>query len=394
MMEKTEKDTTIIIENGVVEIDGEAEVFGCPVNKVIASNKPIPVYVRRGEIKVEGKYIALKGCTIPESWEKLAKKDYDRIFLFGDVDSGKSSLATFLVNRMDGLKYVLDLDIGQSDIAHPGAMGFGCIDEKILSISQINMEDGFFVGSTSPMGREARCIRGVATLMQKLNKKLVNRKLIVDTTGWIKGKKAKEYKLAKIRIIDPDVVVCFNDLNSVNLDSEDFDIFNVESFVVKKRSREHRISIRSELYKQWLENAIERDFKINEIKLGNTNLFKGKRVEEEEFIQEIVDSKVIFIEKGFDFLNVCVEDEVEIGYEVIKALKGVFSVEDICIFSFNQLRGLVVGLYSDKYLGMGVVNEIDQEKISVLTNVESDIKHIEFGEFKLENMKEYIVRVP
>jgi len=385
-----EKDTTIIIENGSVEVDGEAEIFGCPVTKVVAGNKPIPVYVKKGEVKVEGKCIALKGNTIPESWEKLAKKDYDRIFLFGNVDSGKSSLATFLVNKMDGLKYVLDLDIGQSDIAHPGAMGFGSVNKKILSISQIKMEDGFFVGSTSPMGREVRCIRGVTTLMQKLNRVKAD-KLVIDTTGWVRGKKAREYKLAKIEIINPDVVVCFND---VSLDpNEDFEVFNVESFVIKRRSREHRISIRSELYKKWLENADEREFDVSKVKLGNTSLFKGKRIEE-EFIQDIVDSKVIFIEKGFDFLNVCVEDEVDVGYEIIKALKGVFGVEDVCIFSFKQLKGLVVGLYSDKYLGIGVVNDITQEKISVLTNVESEVRRIDFGEFKLENMKEYIVRVP
>jgi len=388
-----ERDTTIIIESGVVEIEGEAEVFGCPVKKVV-TNKPIPVYVKKGEVRAEGKYIALKGNTIPKSWEKLANKDYNRIFLFGDVDTGKSGLATYLANNMDGLKYVLDLDIGQSDIAHPAAMGFGNVDKKILSISQIEMEDGFFIGSTSPMGREVRCIRGVAALMQKLDGKLSkSEKLIVDTTGWVKGRKAREYKLAKIKIINPDVVVCFNDVDYLADLNANFDVFNVESFVVKKKSREHRISIRSELYKQWLENADEREFKLSEIKLGNTNLFKGKRIEE-EFIHEVIDSKIVFIEKGYDFLNVCVEDGIEVGYEVIKALKGVFSVEDVCIFSFDQLKGLVVGLYGDRYLGMGIVNEIDQENIKILTNVGSEVRLIEFGEFKLENMKEYIVRVP
>ena len=390
-METTkERDSTIILENGYIEIDGEAEVFGCPVKKV-TTNKPIPIYIKSGEIKLNGKYLILKGNSIPKSWEKLAKKDYDSIFLYGDVDTGKSSLATFLVNKLDGLKYVLDLDIGQADVAHPGAMGFGYTKEKVLSISDVKMEDGFFVGSISPMGREARCLRGVAKLNAKLKERVKN-KLIIDTTGWVKGKRAREYKLAKIKILDPEVVVFFDPSMATVLDLNT-EIFNVESFVVKKRSREQRISIRSEIYKKWLENATERDFKIDEIKIGNTTLFKGERIET-DFIKDIVESRVLFVERGYDFLNVCVEEEVEVGYEIVKALKSIFNVEDVSIFTFNQLKGLVVGLYNEKYLGMGILREIDQQKLSIITNVKTDVGLIEFGEFKLDNMKEFITRVP
>ncbi len=390
-----EKNTTIILENGWIEVDGEAEVFGFPINNVVAKNKSIPVYIKKGEIKIEGDYIALEGNTIPKSWEKLAKKKYSRIFLYGDVDTGKSSLATYLVNKMDGLKYVLDLDIGQSDIAHPGAMAFGCA-KKTISISKIKMEDGFFIGSNSPMGKEAKCIRGVARLNSKLNERMNNDdKLIVDTTGWVRGKKARNYKLAKIEILNPDVVVCFDPFIAEFLDSNsNFDVFNVESFVVKKRSREQRISIRSKLYEEWLENAVEREFKIGEVKLGNTTLFKGKLIEDDDFIKDILDSKVLFVEKGYDFLNVCIEEETEVSYEIIKALKNVFNVEDVCIFSLGQLKGLILGLYSERYLGMGILKEINQKSIRVLTKIQSNVKLIEFGEFKLENMKEYIVRVP
>ena len=394
-IELHEEDTTILLENGWLEVDGEAEVLGCPIKRVVATTKPIPVYIKSGEIKVDGKYLAIKGNTIPKSWNKLANKDYKRIFLYGDVDSGKSSLATYLVNKMDGLKYVLDLDIGQSDIAHPGAMGYGCVDIKVMSISQIKMVDGFFVGLNSPMGREAKCIRGVVNLNSKLKEKMSrDDTLIVDTTGWTRGKRAREYKLSKIEVIHPDVVVCFDPSISESIKNSGFDVFNVDSFVIKKRSREQRISIRSELYRKWLENAIEREFKIGDVKLESTNLFKGKKIED-ELIGEIVESKVLFVEKGYDFLNVCVEDEIEVGYELIKALKSIFNVEDVCIFSFDQLRGLIVGLYSEKkYLGMGILTSISEESIGILTNVKDEIKSIEFGELKLEDMKEYIVRVP
>jgi len=102
---RVEAGTTLLVEGKAeVKIQGKAEIFGCPIESVIVSEgKILPIYiVEDSEVEVEGNYIAVKGSTIPESWNKLVEKieseGYSKIFLFGDTDSGKSSLATYLAN--------------------------------------------------------------------------------------------------------------------------------------------------------------------------------------------------------------------------------------------------------------------------------------------------------
>ena len=394
-----EKDTTLLVEGyAEVKVKGNAEVFGCPVdNLIVEHGKIVPVYfLDDSEVEISGNYIAVSGCTIPKSWielvETIEREGYERIFLFGETDSGKSSLATYLANKLSGKKWIVDLDIGQADVAHPCAMGFGLTEGGITSISQVEMIDGFFVGLISPTGKEARCLQGVSYVFNRLEEyKSDGDKVIIDSTGWVKGKKAKYYKLAKLEIIKPDLVVCFGE---VPYYLKNFNTFKVDSFVLKKRSREVRSAIRSRIYEKWLENCEVRQFELDKIELGNTTLFKGEKI---EFLEGVLDVKVLFAEKGYDFLNVCVEKAVEVGLELIKALLDVYDVRDICIFSIDQLKGLLVGLYNDRYLGCGLLENIDLEKrvIEIKTPVKEDIKRIEFGEIKLdENYKEVVVRVP
>jgi polynucleotide 5'-hydroxyl-kinase GRC3/NOL9 len=389
-------DTTLLVEGEAeIEVDGTAEVFGCPVKKIsVRRGKILPLYlVDDSVVGIKGKYIPIKGSTIPKSWKKLVEEDYKRILLFGESDSGKSSLATYLVNKMDGRKWIVDFDIGQADIAHPAAMGIGVVDSHVVSISSVEMFDGFFVGSISPTGREAKCLRGVAELMDKVQRNLRDGdKVIVDTTGWVRGRRARDYKLAKIEIVKPDVIVCFGEPPYY---LSDYNVFEVESFVLKKRSRELRSSIRSEIYSKWLENSEMRYFSVDEIFIGNTTLFKGEQIDT-SLIQEII-SDVVFVEKGLDFLNICVGNQIEVSFELIKALKELYGVEDVNVFTLQQLEGLLVGLYNERYLGAGIIKRVDLEerKLEILTPVRGSIAKIEFGEIRLdENMRESLVRIP
>ena len=398
---RVEGGTTLLVEGtSRVRVEGNAEVFGCRIEKLtVPEGKIIPIYViEDSEVQVEGNYIAVKGSTIPESWngllEYIEDNDLKRIVLFGDTDSGKSSLATFLANKLEGGKWIVDLDIGQSDVAHPCAMGFGYTEGSIISISEVRMMDGCFVGTISPTGREARCLRGVSVVMRKVDNVAKEKdRVIVDTTGWIRGRRAREYKLAKLEIIDPDIVVCFGE---VPYYLKRFETFKVDSFVLKRRSREVRSNIRSRIYSKWLENSEVIRLIVDDVELENTTLFKGESI---EFLEGVLDAKVLFAEKGSDFLNVCVEREVEVGGELVRALLEIYDVRDVCIFSPSQLEGLMVGIYDGKerYLGFGLIRGIDvnERVIEIQTSVKDEIARLEFGEVKLtEDLKEVVVRVP
>lgn len=383
---RVEKGKTLIAR-GELRIEGDAEVLGCNI-KSFRSDKYVPIYCKSDcDIHVDGDYIVVDRDTIPDSWKKLVKKDWETLFIYGGVDSGKSTLATYLANKIKDC-YILDLDIGQSDIAHPTAMGYGYTKGNIVSLSEIEMINGFFVGVLSPTGREARCLRGVERLWKEI--KNLDAKKIIDTTGWIRGKRAKEYKLAKIEIIQPDLIASFEGTPTF---LEDYEVFEVERGFVIERNRNERMKTRISNYRLWLENAETIELRLSDIMIKNTNLFKGKRIVK-DFIQDVLGVEVLFVERGDDFLNVCVAEKPLITSEIVKSLKELYNVDEICIFKFEDLKDLLVGLYKgNRYLGFGILKEIDEEKIKILTKAK-DFDRVEFGEIKFDGEKELIARIP
>lgn len=373
-----------ILAKGTVRISGDAEVLGAKI-RTFSSDKFVPIYCKENcEIDVEGDYRIIDGDTIPKSWKKLANEDWNTLFIFGTTDSGKSTLATYLANKVGGC-YVLDLDVGQSDITHPGAMGYGFV-KNCVSLSQSQMINGFFVGVISPMGKEAKCLRGVARLWRELERK--SGKKIVDTTGWIRGARAKEYKLAKLEIIQPDLIASFHPVPEY---LRDWNVFEVERGFVIERNREERIKIRVKKYSKELDGA--ELIKVDVMKIRNTNLFSGKEIPK-EFIEDILECEVRTIRKGDDFLIIITEEHVNVNANVIRAIKDLYEVEDVYVLSCQELKDLVVGLYTrNKYLGMGLIREIQNSEVTIMSK-HKNFDRIEIGEFRLVQGKEYIVRVP
>ncbi|RLI76749.1 hypothetical protein DRP04_12375 [Archaeoglobales archaeon] len=378
-----------VLARGRINVKGDAEVLGYRVEEYsFESRKYTPIFCREEcEIGVDGDYTIVEKDTIPHTWKKLVEEDWDTLFIYGGTDKGKSTLAAFLVNKICDC-YVLDLDIGQSDIAHPAAMGYGYSEGGITARSDIKMVNGFFVGVLSPTGREARCLRGVEKLWRELRKN--SGRKVVDTTGWIRGKRAREYKLAKIEIIQPDVIASFEGKPHF---LEDYEVFEVEKGCVVERDRWERVKARIESYKSWLESAEIVEVKLSDVKLENTNFMRGKKIAK-DFIQDILEREVVFVERGDDFLNICTAERVSVSPDIIKALKELYNVCDICIFSTNDFVDLMIGLYGEKYLGFGLIKEISEDKISILTSVKGRIKRIELGEIKFDGEKEYIVNIP
>ena len=394
------KDTTVIVKGPAnVRVEGKASVFGCEIKKVqILEGKTLPIYLEEDSTLIldDGTFfIPVNGNTIPNSWKIAAKKaemdDKKSFFIYGSSDSGKSSLTTYLTNILPGEKVIVDLDIGQSSLAHPGAMGIAMAEGKVISISEMRMLDGEFVGTISPGGSETRCLNAVFDVKRKVDK--LRGKVIVDSTGWVKGKKAQEYKLAKLNILQPDLILAFEKPSFAEF--VDFDIFEVEPFAAAKRSRSARINFRSKRYSEFLAEAKEVEIDARKTPSRSWKVFKGETLsgEELEILREIL-GEVIYAEKGKDFLNVFVEGKPEISKAILKTLKEVYSVEDLHIIPEEELIGLVVGLYSGRYLGFGLITGIDYEgKLRILTPVEESVLRIEFGEFRLdENFKECYVK--
>ncbi|AKG90763.1 putative GTPase or GTP-binding protein [Geoglobus ahangari] len=377
--------TLLLIGPGKLRSSEPAKVFGASVREAeVPEGKVYPFFFQNdAEVQVEGTYILVNGDTTPESWKRFAERGYERVFTFGDTDSGKSSFCVYLLNSTE-IGRAIDADVGQSDVAHPGAMGLGEARGNVFSLSQLKIVDVAFVGVISPSGFESRCLRGFSHLA-----KLAVDRAVVDTTGWIRGRRAREYKLAKIEIFEPDVIACFGDVPDY---LSDYETARLDSFVVKKRDREMRVAIRGRRYEEWFRGLEEVEVDVDRVRLRNTTMFSGTPVSD-----DVLESfgEVLYAERGFDFLTIY-SRSFDAGVEAIRFLREYFGVAEVNVVNPDELTGLILGLRrGGKYLSPGKLLDVDLEgrKIKILGRRDAEI--IEFGNFRLdEERREVLVRVP
>jgi polynucleotide 5'-hydroxyl-kinase GRC3/NOL9 len=145
-------------------------------------------------------------------WERaLARVARSRVtLLVGDVDAGKTSLTTFLANRLLGCGFrvaVVDADLGQSEIGPPTTIGLGRVARAVDGLGAADVAGLFFVGSTSPQGHVHSTVAGTGRMVD-LALALGCERVIVDTSGLIGGALGRILKHRKIERVDPDLVIC------------------------------------------------------------------------------------------------------------------------------------------------------------------------------------------
>jgi polynucleotide 5'-hydroxyl-kinase GRC3/NOL9 len=125
--------------------------------------------------------------------------------LLGATDTGKSTLAQFLISHLcrRGLKVgLVDADIGQSFLGPPATIGCSVFKshpdwEVILSPPEI-----FFVGSTTPEGHFPIHLEGVKRMVDKASSYGLD-VILVDTTGFVLGEAGRELKRRTIDLLSP-----------------------------------------------------------------------------------------------------------------------------------------------------------------------------------------------
>ena len=130
--------------------------------------------------------------------------------LVGGVDTGKTSLATFLANGLLARGFrvgVVDADLGQSEIGPPTTIGLGRVTRELDRLGDADVAGLFFVGSTSPRGHVESTIAGTQRMTERAFAQGFER-VLVDTCGLIDGPLGRILKPGKIERLSPDLVIC------------------------------------------------------------------------------------------------------------------------------------------------------------------------------------------
>ncbi len=332
-------------------VSGKAEVFGYTVKNtqriVIREGKRLPFAVEETAVfeVVLGQNAGVEeveGTTIPTSWSKAfdALREMQKkpaiAAVVGGVDSGKTSLCTYLINRLIMEKRsvaILDGDVGQSDVGPPCTVAYAKITGPVTDLFMLKAEDAFFVGSTSPGEAVDKVIQGIAAMKAEVLKRGVDF-VVVNTDGWVAGEDAVACKSQLIEAVAPDVVFAIQQAQELAPLLGSLGKFRTlltdSPSVVRLRSREKRRNLRELGYIKYLEVA--------KLKVWSTK-------------------------------RMAIEPET------------------LCL-SQRASEGLLLGLHDSrrKFLGLGVLLEIDcaRNNLKVYTPVSAEPSIVVFGKVRLD----------
>jgi len=262
--------------------EGEGSVLGAPLSKgwaIVREDRQIPIETSTGaglEVRLgqEAKYKIIQESTIPTGWREasqIALQSPGTVVILGDVDSGKSTLCTFLANESHshGLKVgVIDGDVGQADIGPPTTISTSKLGGHIFTLQDLSPEISLFMGDTSPSSVSEKLSRGLVRLKKSTIAK--SDVLLVNTDGWVQGDDALRYKAQLLDDLQPDLVLGISSNGELDTLMElqgSASLKLSKSPYARTRSRDDRKRAREYGYKRFLQNATRIELRLREVRL-------------------------------------------------------------------------------------------------------------------------------
>lgn len=257
-------------------IAGKAEVFGKPLGEtkkiMIKEGKRKPFYAvevltLQVQLGANAAVNEVEGSTVPLSWNrpldflKNLQVKPAIVMIMGASDAGKSSFSTYLLNKLVEAKHkvgILDGDLGQSDLGPSATVGYTVAEKQVTELGNLRMQNGFFVGATSPVGAMKQMVQGLGAMMKELQEKQPNY-IIINTDGFIIGEVAENYKLSLIKELKPNLVIGIQtkgELEPILSSLGGCGVITIEpSTAHSTRNIETRKTNRERTYAKYLENS-------------------------------------------------------------------------------------------------------------------------------------------
>jgi polynucleotide 5'-hydroxyl-kinase GRC3/NOL9 len=317
--------------------------------------------------------------------------------VLGDVDSGKTIFSTYLANCAvsKGLKVgIVDKDPGQTEISIPTTIGLGIVDRPLHSFESVEAVSVRFVGSVSPSNIVQRIVAATKELYDEALRRGCDL-IIINTSGWVNGRGARELKCNVITTVHPNYLVLIQRTNEVEhlvkpFEKSDVKIIRVQPPAVKPKTREERKARRESIYRNYFANAKVRKVSLTSVRLMYALFTTGAVLSKEslEKYSKELGLDLIYGEESRDSLFLVSKEPVEEKAKIEEEVAEKHGKEEVTITWPGEERGLIVGLLGPdlSYLGLGLIREIDYLKkvVELLTPVEGSINVIQVGLIKLD----------
>lgn len=251
---------------------GDVQCFAAPIQSddwiIIEEPREEPIYAADDAV-VEirrspgSSWTIVPQSTVPSAWSEAAdivKRQRGVCVIIGEVDSGKSSLCTFLANKCledEGRVGVVDADVGQADIGPPTTLSSSVVKAPIIGLHKIAADLSFFIGDTSPSSVPDKVVASAT----RLKKSIANMAdiVIVNTDGWLAEFNALRHKALLLDEIQPDLVLGLGrSYETVDPLLERVKIASLRlpsSSFARARSKEERKKSREAGYRRFLEGS-------------------------------------------------------------------------------------------------------------------------------------------
>jgi polynucleotide 5'-hydroxyl-kinase GRC3/NOL9 len=159
---------------------------------------------------------------VEENWKRLsaelcADPQMRLVYVLGEVDTGKSTLATYLYRealRREPSGYI-DADCGQSRVGPPATLGLlHAPHAPEMDPSSDTLPEGQtllrFVGSTSPARNLLQTAAALRRLTDAAGERGIPREgglLVVDSSGFVSGNAGVTFQLNTIELLRPDALL-------------------------------------------------------------------------------------------------------------------------------------------------------------------------------------------
>ncbi len=330
------------------------------------------------------------------------------ILVVGPVESGKTSFSITLANTSyyKMMKtYVVDGDVGQTDIGCPGFVSASRVNSRILYLSDLKPEIMRFVGYISPMPNPT----AVSSAIYDITNNVVTAGaeiVIINTDGWLNSLESIMAKIGLVKLVKPDYVITllpedytwvYNSLKR-KLQGYCGRIIRAKSPAIKRvRSRAERKILREQAYTRMLANANIVKLSLNEVSFINTRLFTGNPLSRSE-IEEIsrkCNIKVVYCEVAGNHAIIIVDDTDLINEGRKEKLKEVLKCNMVEVRRKGWEKGLLLAVLDENLndASPGMLKEIrwDSGEIIVKTSYTGKITAIAVGCIKLREEKENII---
>jgi polynucleotide 5'-hydroxyl-kinase GRC3/NOL9 len=381
---------TVQIASGMVNIMGAVFAEGSRVK--VRGFRRTPFYAEHSEASliVEGAhYRVIDGPTIPGSWveaaEKTAGEEKGVVVVVGETDSGKTSLATFLVNyylNFQGEVGVVDADPGQNDLGIPGTVSAGVVNKGLSDLNQVRPEIIEFIGLTAPESGVGELKEAVASTIRRLREKGVE-KMVLNTDGWVDSK-GLSFKAELIRVVKPSFVISLLEgekaMMFIRVVDPDTRIIQVEkSPFVKRRSRMHRRTLRMLNYKRHFARSRLVRRKTSEIAFINHPFMNGEPASTPSELKELgFEALEARLYMGTLYVRIRREAEEPVALNI--------NGRRVVVLGDGWEKGLLVGLgRKGRILGVGIIDSLSENEVSVKTPLTAGFDTVKLGEIKLDS---------